>query len=71
MLLIAHRNVNKMILKNLLGLTFEEGYCIEHKNDWLYIFFPTSTQLFLVKINGPIGTIEIIPGYETIDSKKI
>ena len=59
-----------MILKNLLGLTFEEGYCIEHKNDWLYIFFPTSTQLFLVKINGPIGTIEIIPGYETIDSKK-
>jgi len=69
-LLIAHRNVNKMILKNLLGLTFEEGYCIEHKNDWLYIFFPTSTQLFLVKINGPIGTIEIIPGYETIDSKK-
>jgi len=45
-------------------------FCLEHKNDWLYIFFPTSTQLFLVKINGPIGTIEIIPGYETIDSKK-
>ena len=68
-LLIAHRNVNKMILQNLLGLTFEEGYHVEHKNDWLYIFFPDSIRLFLVKIIGPTGTIEIISGYETIDSK--
>ena len=68
-LLIAHRNVNKMILKNLLGLTFMEGYDVEHKNDWLYIFFPDSIQLFLVKISAPIGEIEIISGYETIDSR--
>ena len=68
-LLIAHRNVNKMILQNLLGLTFEEGYHVEHKNDWLYIFLPDSIRLFLVKIIGPTGTIEIVSGYETIDSK--
>lgn len=68
-LLIAHRNINKMILKNLLGLTFEEGYHVEHKNDWLYIFFQDSIRLFLIKISGPVGKIEIISGYETIDSK--
>ena len=67
-LLIAHRNVNKMILKNLLGLTFTEGYNVEHKNDWLYIFFPDPTQLFLAKIGEPIGDIEIVRGYETINS---
>jgi len=68
-LLVAHRNVNKMILKNLLGLTFEEGYHVEHKNDWLYIFFPDAMQLFLVKIGGPTGTIAVISGYETIGAK--
>jgi len=67
-LLIAHRNVNKMILKNLLGLTFTEGYNVEHKNDWLYIFFPDPIQLFLEKIGEPIGDIDIVRGYETINS---
>jgi broad specificity phosphatase PhoE len=66
-LMILHRNVNKMILKNLLGLTFEEGYQVEHKNDWLYIFFPSTRQVFSVKITTPKGEIEIVPGYEKID----
>ncbi len=68
-LLIGHRNVNKMIIKILLGLNFDEGYHVEHKNDWLYIFFPKSFRLYLAKISEPIGKIEIVSGYETIDSK--
>jgi broad specificity phosphatase PhoE len=67
-LMISHRNVNKMILKKLLGLTFEEGYQVEHKNNWLYIFFPSTRQVFCVKITTQKGEIEIVPGYEKIDN---
>lgn len=70
-LLVAHRNVNKMILKSLLNLGFKEGYEIEHKNDWLYLFFPDSNRLFLIKIRDSAGKLEIISGYETIDSQVI
>ena len=36
-LVVGHRNVNKMIIRNLLGLSLDEGYEVEHKNSWLYI----------------------------------
>ena len=36
-LIVGHRNVNKMILKHLLGLSFEEGYQVEQEHERLYL----------------------------------
>ena len=65
-LLVAHRNVNKMIVKNLLGLSFDEGYRVEHFNDCLYIFSPKNNKMFYLKIPSPNEPFEIIKGYEEI-----
>ncbi len=66
-LVVAHRNVNKMLVKSLLGLSFEAGYRVEHRNNWLYIFAPQSKKVYLLKIKSPIGEVKIISGYERID----
>ena len=66
-LVVAHRNVNKMLMMSLLGLDFEAGYRVEHRNNWLYIFVPQSKEVYLLKITSPIGEVEIISGYEEID----
>ncbi len=66
-LLVAHRNVNKMLLQSLLDLSFEAGYRVEHLNNWLYIFEPQSKDIYLLKIKSPLGEVEIISGYEEID----
>jgi len=68
MLLVGHRNINKMIIKNLLGLSLEEGYEVEHKNSWLYIFAPKIAEIFLLIIPKPQGLIQVQPGYEKIES---
>jgi len=67
MLVVGHRNINKMIIKNLLGLSLEEGYEVEHKNSWLYIFAPKIAEIFLLKISAPQDLIQVQPGYEKID----
>ena len=67
MLVVGHRNINKMIIKNLLGLSLEEGYEVEHKNSWLYIFAPKIAEIFLLKIPAPQDLIQVQPGYEKID----
>ncbi len=67
-LLVGHRNVNKMLIKSLLGLSFEEGYHVEHKNHWLYIFAPIAKQIYLFEIKHPIGKVEIQSGYGQIDT---
>jgi broad specificity phosphatase PhoE len=66
-IVVAHRNINKMLIKNLLGLDYEAGYRVEHRNNWLYIFAPQRREIYLMKIKSPIGDVEIIPGYEEID----
>lgn len=66
-LVVAHRNVNKMLVKRLLGLSFEAGYRVEHRNHWLYLFAPQSKDIYLMKIASPAGEVEIIFGYEEID----
>ncbi len=66
-LVVAHRNVNKMLMMSLLGLDFKAGYRVEHRNNWLYIFAPQSKEVYLLKIKSPIGEVEIISGYEEID----
>lgn len=62
-LVVAHRNVNKMILKNLLNLSFEEGFLVDHKHAWIYIFAPRMQQIFWYEISHPIGKIDIQEGY--------
>jgi len=66
-LVVAHRNVNKMLVQSLLGLDFEAGYRVEHLHHWLYIFAFQSNEIYLMKINSPIGKVEIISGYGEID----
>ena len=66
-IVVAHRNINKMLIKSLLGLDYEAGYRVEHRNNWLYIFAPQHRDIYLMKIESPVGDVEIIPGYEEID----
>ena len=63
-LVVGHRNVNKMIVKNLLGLSFQEGYEVEHENSWLYIFAPKKAEIFLIKIPAPQDLVPVHPGYK-------
>lgn len=62
-LVIAHRNVNKMILKGLLNLSFEQGFLLEHKHSWVYIFAPRAQKIFWYEIGAPTGSIDIQEGY--------
>lgn len=56
-----------MIIRNLLGLSLEEGYEVEHKNSWLYIYAPKKAKIFLVHIPPPPEPIEVLTGYEKIE----
>ncbi|MCP4371115.1 MAG: histidine phosphatase family protein, partial [Deltaproteobacteria bacterium] len=66
-LMVGHRNVNKMIIRNLMGLSFEEGYEVEHKNAWLYIYAPKKAEIFLSHVPSPQEPIEVLSGYEKIE----
>ena len=66
-LVVAHRNVNKMLVQSLLGLDFEAGYRVEHRNHWLYIFACQSNQIYLMEIKSLADGVEIISGYREID----
>jgi probable phosphoglycerate mutase len=63
-LIVGHRNVNKMILKYLLGLSFEEGFLVEHENQRLYFFFRTSKELWSCRLGSK--TISFEKGYATM-----
>jgi broad specificity phosphatase PhoE len=65
-LIVGHRNINKMIIKNLMDLSVEEGYRVEHKNSWLYLFAPRTSGLFLVKIPTPQEPIQVYLGMKHI-----
>ncbi len=66
-LMVGHRNVNKMIIRNLMDLSFEEGYEVEHKNAWLYIYAPKKAEIFLIHVPSPQEPIEVLSGYEKIE----
>lgn len=53
--IVAHRNVNKMIIKHWLGLTFEQGFAVEQENSRMYVFVPSTGQLLscLVEDGNP------------------
>lgn len=66
-LVVAHRNVNKMLVQSLLGLDFEAGYRVEHRHHWLYIFAIQDNEIYLMKMKSPVDEVEIISGYGEID----
>ncbi len=49
---MGHRNVNKMILKSLLGLSFEEGFRVEQEHQRLYLYFDASKELWSCWVEG-------------------
>ena len=65
-LVVSHRNVAKMLIKNLLDLSFDQGQRVEQKNHWLYVFAPRERQLFLTRLHEPTGPLLVHPGYEEV-----
>ena len=62
-LIVGHRNVNKMILKHLLGLSFDEGFRVEQEHQRLYLYFDSSTELWSCWMEGT--TARLTHGYAT------
>ena len=62
-LIVGHRNINKMIIKNLMSLSLEEGYLVEHENSWLYLFAPQTSGVYMVDIPSPQEPIQVYFGY--------
>ena len=60
-LIVGHRNVNKMILKHLLGLSFDEGFRIEQEHQRLYLYFDSSSELWSCWMEG--ATARLTRGY--------
>ena len=55
-----------MLIKNLLGLSFEQAQQVEQKNHWLYIFSPGVRKIFLVELDDATGPLVIRSGYEQV-----
>lgn len=66
-LVVGHRNVNKMIIRNLLGLSFAQAYRVEHESSFLYVYAPKIQRIFSIEIGNPGAIIRIEPGYKEID----
>ena len=62
-LIVGHRNVNKMILKFLLGLSFEEGFQIEHEHQRIYFYFAASKELWSCRVQDK--SLQFTQGYAT------
>ena len=62
-LIVGHRNVNKMILKFLLGLSFEEGFRVEHEHRTVYFYFGASKELWSCRVGG--ASARFTQGYAT------
>lgn len=62
-LIVGHRNVNKMILKHLLGLSFEEGFRVEQENQRLYFYFAASMELWSCWLEA--ADARLTPGHAT------
>ena len=62
-LIVGHRNVNKMIMKSLLGLSFEDGFRVEQENQRLYLYFDASKELWSCWVEG--AAARLTRGYAT------
>ena len=66
-LIVGHRNLNKMILKHLLGLSFEEGFQVEQEHQRLYLYFGDSKELWSCWVDNTAARLTL--GYvTTVDS---
>lgn len=65
-LLVGHRNVNKMVVKTLLRLTLEQGFRVEHMNDWLYVYAPKRAEIFLLTVPPPGTPIRVQEGIANV-----
>ena len=64
-LIVGHRNVNKMIIKHWLGLSFEDGFRVEHENCRIYFFFPGKAELWSCRVDD--GVLSFQQGYARSD----
>jgi len=55
--------MNKMIIKFLLGLTFEEGFRVEHEHQRLYFYFGGPKELWSCRVGGT--SLRFTQGYTT------
>ncbi len=62
-LIMGHRNVNKMIVKYLRGLSFEEGFRVEQEHQRLYLYFDASKELWSWWMEGTAA--RLTQGYAT------
>lgn len=62
-MIIGHRNLNKMILKHLLGLSFKDGFRIEQEHQRIYLYFNGSKELWSCWREGDSGSLT--QGYVT------
>ena len=62
-LIVGHRNVNKMILKFLLGLSFEEGFQVEHEHQRIYFYFGPLKELWSCRVGDT--RLRFTQGYAT------
>ncbi len=62
-LMVGHRNVNKMILKHVLELSFEEGFRVEQEHQRLYLYFGSKKELWSVWVEAE--GIRLTRGYAT------
>jgi len=62
-LIVGHRNLNKMILKHLLELSFEEGFRVEQEHQRLYLFFDSPAELWSCWIGAQSSSLT--RGYAT------
>lgn len=62
-LIVGHRNLNKMILKHILGLSFEQGFRVEQEHQRLYLHFGAPEDLWSCWIEA--GTARLTKGFVT------
>lgn len=62
-MIVGHRNLNKMILKHLLGLSFEQGFRVEQENQRIYLYFDDRKELWSCWIE--VGIATLAKGYVT------
>jgi broad specificity phosphatase PhoE len=61
-LIVGHRNVNKMIVRHLLGVSIEAGFCVEHDHQRLYLYLAASKEFW----SYGVTSTRLMRGYETI-----
>ena len=64
-LIVGHRNVNKMILKHILGLSFEQGFRVEQEHQRLYLYFAGAKELWSCWLEEEGAAAHLTPGYAT------